>query len=192
VPSASAPPKLARRATTKPRCGAKSRQTGRPCKLAAGHGTDHPGFGHCKFHSGSTRAGKERAQKAEARTLADALHVEPHTAIQQSLDNANGMLAFFEAKIAALPERAVLSKGELNVWVREYRAANSDVAHYAKLAIDAGVDERRVRVVEALGSDLADVLAAIFDKLDLTPEQRRAVQPVVRAQLELLEGGQAA
>lgn len=37
-----------------PRCGAPSVENGRPCLLMAGHGTDHPGIGHCKRHGGST------------------------------------------------------------------------------------------------------------------------------------------
>lgn len=36
-----------------PKCGAKT-QTGEPCKLTAGHGTDHFGEGRCKFHGGKT------------------------------------------------------------------------------------------------------------------------------------------
>jgi len=33
-------------------CGAKSKQTGQPCKQRAGWGTDHVGTGRCKLHGG--------------------------------------------------------------------------------------------------------------------------------------------
>ena len=36
----------------KPICGAKT-TSGRPCRMAAGAGTDHPGTGRCKHHGGS-------------------------------------------------------------------------------------------------------------------------------------------
>lgn len=37
-------------------CGAKTR-SGTPCKLMAGHGTNHLGQGRCKFHGGASAGG---------------------------------------------------------------------------------------------------------------------------------------
>lgn len=42
-------------------CGAKTRQ-GHPCKLPAGHGTDHLGEGRCKFHGGASKGGPEKVK----------------------------------------------------------------------------------------------------------------------------------
>ncbi len=39
------------------------------CKQPAGYGTDHPGFGYCKFHGGNTPAGKKAGAKAVGRAL---------------------------------------------------------------------------------------------------------------------------
>lgn len=36
------------------KCGAKAKSTGRPCRRAAGHGTDHLGEGRCLFHGGAS------------------------------------------------------------------------------------------------------------------------------------------
>lgn len=49
-------------------CGAKSRN-GDPCKSTAGMGTEHKGYGRCKYHGGNntgpkTAAGKEAQRKA--------------------------------------------------------------------------------------------------------------------------------
>jgi len=33
-----------------PRCGAPGAETGQPCLMTAGHGTDHLGSGHCRRH----------------------------------------------------------------------------------------------------------------------------------------------
>lgn len=43
------------RATRKalPKCGAKSKTSGETCQNGAGKGTDHPGYGRCKFHGGA-------------------------------------------------------------------------------------------------------------------------------------------
>ena len=46
-------------------CGATKRQGDKsPCRRPAGAGTDHPGFGACKLHGGSTpNAGKHAAKE---------------------------------------------------------------------------------------------------------------------------------
>jgi hypothetical protein len=46
-----------------PRCGATSRQTGEPCKLEAGKGTDHFGVGNCKFHGGRQQSVNSKSFK---------------------------------------------------------------------------------------------------------------------------------
>lgn len=47
------------------RCGATTRDGG-TCKLKAGQGTDHPGYGTCKFHGGNTRSHKVAAAREAA------------------------------------------------------------------------------------------------------------------------------
>lgn len=95
-------------------------------------------------------------------------------------------------QLVTLVEVRSSNEARLNVWVNAHIQSIRDLASISKTAIDAGVEERRVRVAEALGGQLADVLGAIFTELELTAEQRKAAQPVVRRHLELLEGGSAA
>jgi hypothetical protein len=57
------------------RCGGRTR-AGTPCKLPAGHGTDHPGIGRCDHHGGATPTHRAHAERvllgrAEASALAD-------------------------------------------------------------------------------------------------------------------------
>lgn len=47
-------------------CGAKTR-SGAPCRLVAGHGTNHRGEGRCKFHGGAS-AGGVRGNKNAVKT----------------------------------------------------------------------------------------------------------------------------
>jgi hypothetical protein len=56
-------------------------------------------------------------------------------------------------------------------------------ANFAAKAVAAGLNERIVRVAEAQGQLLADVIKAILDRLDLTPEQQKLAPVVVREQL---------
>ena len=46
-----------------PKCGAKTK-AGTPCKLTAGHGTDHVGAGKCKLHGGASDGAPEGNQNA--------------------------------------------------------------------------------------------------------------------------------
>lgn len=58
-------------------------------------------------------------------------------------------------------------------------------ARFAKLALDAGIAERQVRLAEAQGVLIANVLRAVFAdaELDLTEAQRSAVVGVARRHL---------
>ena len=66
------------------KCPAKSKQTGGPCGQAAGHGTDHVGFGLCKFHGGSSPGGRKQAEGLEAawrQRLADEIDPSLNTVV---------------------------------------------------------------------------------------------------------------
>lgn len=60
-------------------------------------------------------------------------------------------------------------------------------ARFAKLALDAGIAERQVRVAEAQGALLADLLRAVLSdpELGLSVEQRKAVPVVARRHLAI-------
>lgn len=60
------------------------------------------------------------------------------------------------------------------------------LAGFASKAIAAGLAERQVRLAERQGEMLAHVLAAVMGdpRLALTPEQRKVMPVVIRAQLE--------
>ena len=47
-------------------CGARKKQGPGTCTRPAGWGTDHPGFGQCKLHGGSTQSGTKAAAERQA------------------------------------------------------------------------------------------------------------------------------
>lgn len=55
-----------------------------------------------------------------------------------------------------------------------------------KAAIDAGIEERKVRLAEQQGALVADVIRRILDDLNLTPEQAALVATTVPRHLRLL------
>lgn len=55
-------------------CGAKRRNGEGTCRLIAGHGTTHPGYGRCKYHGGNTPSSREAAANEAAAALD--VHIE--------------------------------------------------------------------------------------------------------------------
>lgn len=73
-----------------------------------------------------------------------------------------------------------------NIAYQMLTSASDRLASYAAAALRAGVDERRVQLAERQGALVADVIRAVLDALNLTPEQWELVPVVVPAQLRLL------
>ena len=189
-------------------CSGTSKQTGKPCGLGAGHGTDHPGFGNCKFHGGATQNGTKHAAREQAARLGAELDMDPHEALLIAVRKAAMWERYCAEQVAQLEATAVVveqtkvrrsdtggyveksSRAELNVWVREHQHALDQLARLAKVAIDAGVDERRIRLEEALVGELANAIDGLLSELGVRdhPEAPAAV----RRCFTLIEGGRAA
>jgi hypothetical protein len=86
-------------------------------------------------------------------------------------------------------ERTESTAAHLHIWVEGRAHAVDRLAKFAKMALDAGVEERRVRLAETLSSELSDLFAAVFAELGLTPDQLKRAKPIVHRQLVMLEGG---
>jgi hypothetical protein len=176
-----------------PQCGATNR-AGTPCQQTAGWGTDHAGVGRCKLHGGASPAGRKAAQRVIA---ADAVvtfglprDVDPATALLEEVARTAGAIAWLQGKIRALPEgelvetRTVPADGTMgramvSVWLELYARERSHLVRCAAAAIAGGVAERQVRLAEAQGEILADVIRGILTDLDLSAEQEARVHEVV-------------
>jgi hypothetical protein len=88
--------------------------------------------------------------------------------------------------IVELKQEAVVS-----LWIRERQRSLDALARYSSAALKAGVEERMIRLAEGMGDRLATMLEAIFNELQLTPEQMDKAPDIVHRQLVLLEGGAA-
>lgn len=192
-------------------CGAKTRAGGK-CKRPAGAGTDHVGHGRCKLHGGSSPNGRKHAAREQAHELAlllgDGISIEPHEALLKCVRLAAAEVGFFTARIEGLQLEDVtvrprtdkesddgyekkLAPAELNLWVQERIRAVDRLARYSKLAIDAGIAERQVRIAEQFGETIATLLRGVLEDLRLTPEQMdraREIVPRRLAQLSMREG----
>lgn len=187
--------------------------------MPAGAGTTHKGWGRCSHHGGNTPTGNVNAARKQAVALGAELQMEPHDALLLMVRRAAMFEAFCALKVSELADDELVilhrrerewsgggdngeggggfevvteTSAELNLWLRAHQQAIRDVTSIAKTACDAGVDERRVRVVEHLGNQLADLLGAVLERLELSSDQRSKAPLIVREQLQLLEGGATA
>lgn len=82
-------------------------------------------------------------------------------------------------------------KEELNLWFQIRRDAVDRLAKYSKMALDAGVEERRVQLAENWGEDVARLLKGILGDLKLTPKQKERAPEIIRTHLLSLESASA-
>jgi hypothetical protein len=180
------------------RCGGKTRSGGR-CGHPKGYGTDHVGSGRCKFHGGASPNGRKAATKEAALTFArGALGAEVDTSPIELMADAGrltrGLLIYYQHEIAAAATRKPKDGGPDFARIEELRpqfeAAIKLAKDVAKAALDAGVAERRQRLMERqaqlLAAALADGLAEAFGEL-ATVERRTVFAGVVERRLLVLE-----
>lgn len=196
-----------------PVCGAHKRQTDGRCTRPAGWGTDHLGYGECKFHGGSTRAGRVKAAKLagriEAQTMGAPMDIDPYDALQWCVRIAAGEVRYFTERVAALQRKALAGPvvttthrrdsdgfaqreqverpAELNIWIRARQDALDRLAKFSKMAADAGVAERQVRLAEGHGEMLARFIGAVLDDLRLSERQLKRAPDSVRKHLAAIE-----
>jgi hypothetical protein len=193
-------------------CGAKTRSGGR-CGQPAGAGTDHIGYGACKFHGGcvpSHRIAAKRAQAAKAvATYGLPREVDPHTALLEELHRTAGHVAYLGTVVADLDQenlKQYASAGSFrsvadgveralvwekpSVWLDLYERERKHLAAVAKTCVDVGIEERRIRLVEHQGELLAQVIRGIAADMGISNDPR--LPTVVRRHLTLVAGEHAA
>lgn len=140
-------------------CGARTRSGG-TCRRPAGWGTDHAGFGQCKLHGGSTTAGRVHGAKLRATSVVP-VPISGFDAIEKGLSILNGIMVKLEEKLTEI-DGGLFNGVDLHSTIRLARDAAKDLASVGKLAADAGLDERRLKLDEQKLAVLAATLRAVF------------------------------
>jgi len=185
------------------RCSAKTR-TGEPCKKARGWGTDHPGYGRCRLHGGSSPSGRKSARRTMAVEAVVSYglsrEVDPHSALLEELHRTAGHVAWLGDRVAELQESEMAGpvgggQGgypsiEPHVWIRLYAEERRHLAGVAKTCMAVGVEERRVHLAEQQGEMIAQVLRGVLAELGVGDDP--AVPAIVRRHLTLVSGDDGA
>jgi hypothetical protein len=193
MPARSATSKARRRAKRRDGqaiCGAP-KKNGDPCLWEAGRGTDHPGTGRCYKHGGLQQ--DVGAAAAEAAGMATAIPVSPGQAVQAVLNVAAGQFAYATAMVGGLDESQMFEMTEAgavpNRWVRLQLSIMDRITKYSRAAADIGINERQMKLAEAQTAMMGELLERVMGRLELTPKQRKAVGPAIRAELPALVAG---
>ena len=187
----------------KPRCGAERRHGAGPCGRGAGAGTDHPGTGRCSWHGGCAPSSRIAAMEQQARKAVETYglprDISPTDALLEEVRYSAGHVAWLRAKVAELEaadlvwgvtEEAernatefagtdVTRSASVNMWLELYHRERKHLLDLVKTAIWVGIEERRVRLEEAKGQVVAELIRRILGRLDLSDAQRETSVRVI-------------
>ena len=179
------------------------RRDGAPCGSPRMHGQTI-----CRMHGGKAKqnlnAAARRLEDEVARaavvTLGLPVDISPSDALLDEVRRTAGHVFWLLAKVqsedggAFVPMKSEDShpgNGLQSVWYRTYQAERAHYVNVCAQALKAGVEERRVKLAEAQGEQVAGVIRAILADLGLTAEQQAAAPEVASRHLRLLAGGAA-
>lgn len=186
-------------------CGAKLRQ-GREgwCGNFAGQGTEHPGYGYCRKHGGTSPALTRAAATEQAKEAVDNYglprDIDPHSALLEELARTAGHVAFLQRVTGELEQGAMVGpvgggqggfpSWEPSVWIRLYQAERKHLTQVAKTCVDVGIEERRIKLAEEQGELIARVINGVLGDLSLTKKQLEEAPQVVGRHLRLAAAGE--
>jgi hypothetical protein len=172
-------------------CGGRTRAGG-TCRRESGWGTDHVGFGRCKLHGGCTPNGKAQGARlmalAELGPMGGEVDVNPLDALLYTVRRGSGLAALYRLQAEAI----AADGGDAAMYADLEAKALGDLARWAKMAIDAGVAERMVRIAENTGERLASALEEALEGVELSGDQRRVIVQRFAGSLARLEREQPA
>lgn len=190
-------------------CHAHSHKGTQPCGLRP-----MTGLTVCQVHGGrnpKARAKSDRAKAVQAAArevarLGVKVPVHPAEALIDLVHWTAGEVAYWRDVVTGLEadgghraltwgvtkvkeggdDRGTTTAAGAHIAYTMLTSASDRLASYAAAALRAGVDERRVQLAERQGELVANVIRAVLEGLNLTPEQWELVPTIVPAQLRLL------
>lgn len=174
------------------------------CSQPAGHGTDHQGFGRCRYHGGAAPQYGKAAQKLAAEdavaTYGLPQKTDPHTALMEELERTAGHVSWLFIKVTEMEEHDLTglvgqegksesggwhhASVEPSVWVKMYQEERKHLVQVSKVCLQAGIEERRVRIAEQQGQLIAQVIMSIVKRLGV--DNHPELPSIVREELTVL------
>jgi hypothetical protein len=170
-------------------CGAK-RTNGEPCRQFAGAGTEHRGFGKCRFHAGRTPSGRKNAVMIETRqqlaALGDPLPEDVRPA--QQLLWLSRTIGGHVNKLLADPDLADPSTERGRAVFRLTMEQVDRAARLAKACSEANVEQTTANLQQAQATVMVRAIREAAREAGLTNLQVRALGVALKAQLATNDG----
>lgn len=183
-------------------CGAWQRGKKIACPKPAGWMTDHQGWGRCSLHGGNTPTVRTSAAKWMGGEIIDRMttsygyggpvDITPTEALLGEVKRCAGHVAWLSQVInlwgivefdeEGNPTPVRLSPEQQSL-MDLYQEERKNLVKVSKTALDAGVNERRVRLAEQQADTIVKVLQSVFGQLNLSVEQQRQLPSIVPAVL---------
>lgn len=167
------------------------------------------GTDKCRMHLGRkaapviAEAKTEAAARKAVETYGLPRDISPTDALLEEVRYSAGHVAWLRAKVAELEADSLVwgvteeteknaseftgtdttRAASVNVWLDLYFRERKHLLDLTKTAISVGIEERRVRLAEAQGSLMNDVIRRILARLSLTSEQSALLPLVVPEEL---------
>lgn len=184
-----------------------TKRNGEQCKNPAGAGTDHLGWGVCRWHGGTSPSHMIKASRDQLahrmRAFGTPLEIDPGGALLGEVKRSAGIVGWLEEVIAEFSQipiedlranaRNILqtmgNEGrEIAVWVKLYQEERKMLRAAASEAIRLNIAERHVQLAEEQGRLIAHVIQAVLGdpELALTAQQRAIARPIVQRHLSTI------
>lgn len=190
-------------------CGAIHKDGIRICRRTPGWGTDHPGFGNCKDHGGSTPAGIKSAAVREARQRGQEFGinmqiVDPLDAMRQELSRTNQLLNWAREMCQGIIDEAeqnhskpltqrdetivkpldIILDARFVGYKNTLDAERDRLVRIARASMDASIQGRKQALAEALAAVVIDCFHAMTRQIpDLSQEQLNAAREALKTEL---------
>jgi hypothetical protein len=189
------------------KCNGKSKRTGGPCRANACIGLEK-----CATHCGLSKERREavavafladQAARKAVVTYGLPRDISPTDALLEEVCYTAGHVAWLRQQVQALEDRDLVwgvreetEKGATefpgtdttsaampNAWLDLYYRERKHLLDVCKAAISVGIEERRVRLAEAQGEVVVQVIKRILARLELSDSQSKLVPMVVPEEL---------
>jgi hypothetical protein len=151
-------------------CNATNRN-GEPCKRLAEHGTPVCHFHGAKAPQVANKGQQKQAQEKAARAaqlLGIPIEVDPHSALLDELHRTAGLVAWLAQQVEQ--ERTAINRDDHGnttptTWFRLWQQERDRLIKVAESCARAGVEERRVALVEDQARVMSQLLRAVLSEL---------------------------
>jgi len=178
------------------------------CMMPAGASNELGRYGRCDAHNGIrydaqvaalSKLGIREARRV-LKSMGEPVDINPVEALLYLVQEAAGNVAFLGARVQDLgfdlvgPVYSLTRDGDpvqtsedVLAIVKLYNDERDRLARVSKIALDAGVEERTVRVLEEQATTLVHVIRAVLDNLGLSTEVRQRALALVSQELRRLD-----